>query len=332
MLEIVTKKQLPKESIVFDTYWKFAAERQSVFYKRIESGIPPWTDDNVLRLFKFTNAYRASDRVSQFLIKEVIYDQVREPAEMVFRIILFKIFNKIDTWRKLEKYLGEISYSSYSFDAYDNALSAIKNNQPIYSGAYIMASGKSSYRFNYKHQNHLKLLESLLNDGFHHKLSEMTNMEQLYNELITYPTLGSFLAFQYAIDINYSELTSFSEMEFVKAGPGAIDGIRKCFKHKGEYSDEDVIRLMCDRQEMEFERLEIKFQTLWGRSLQLIDCQNLFCEVDKYSRVAHPEISGVSDRKRIKQKFRPTSLKSLEYFYPPKWNLNQKIFDHEQKR
>ena len=34
---------------------------------------------------------------------------------------------------------------------------------------------------------------------------------------------------------------------------------------------------------------------LRGRRLQLIDCQNLFCEVDKYAVVAHPGVRG-SDR------------------------------------
>jgi hypothetical protein len=31
--------------------------------------------------------------------------------------------------------------------------------------------------------------------------------------------------------------------------------------------------------------------TLFGRSLQLIDLQNRFCEIAKYARVAHPEFN-----------------------------------------
>jgi 5-hmdU DNA kinase-like protein len=54
---------------VFDAYWRFAAERQSIFFLRLNGAIEPLTDDPVLRRFRFTNAYRASDRVSQYLIK-----------------------------------------------------------------------------------------------------------------------------------------------------------------------------------------------------------------------------------------------------------------------
>ncbi len=78
---------------------------------------------------------------------------------------------------------------------------------------------------------------------------------------------------------------------------------------------------MTERQEKEFQRLGLDFEALWGRPLQLIDCQNLFCEVDKYARVAHPHAKGVTDRTRIKQTYLP-NLEPLSYWYPPKWGIN----------
>ena len=81
---------------------------------------------------------------------------------------------------------------------------------------------------------------------------------------------------------------------------------------------------MTDRQEIEFERLGITFHDLGGRSLKLIDCQNLFCEVGKYARVKHPEIMGISKRNRIKQKF-SSKKKKLNLWFPPKWEINNKF-------
>ena len=60
---------------VFDAYWKFAFERQNIFFKKAAGEQPPYTDDPILRTYKFCNVYRASDRVSQFLIRRVIYTQ-----------------------------------------------------------------------------------------------------------------------------------------------------------------------------------------------------------------------------------------------------------------
>jgi hypothetical protein len=105
-------------------------------------------------------------------------------------------------------------------------------------------------------------------------------------------------------------------------GPGAIRGIRKCFVHTGSLSLPNVIRWMVDRQEWEFERLGLRFQSLWGRPLHAIDCQGLFCEIDKYSRVAFPQLR--SDRVRIKATFVPTA-EPPEPFYPPKWGINEDI-------
>jgi hypothetical protein len=155
-------------------------------------------------------------------------------------------------------------------------------------------------------------------------------MQDAFEILRAYPTIGDFLAYQFVTDINYSELTDFSEMDFVVPGPGAKDGIRKCFSDRASLNEAEIIRVMADNQEREFDRLGLNFQTLWGRRLQLIDCQNLFCEVDKYSRVAHPDIAGISGRTRIKQKFSPTGP-LLRPWYPPKWNINAKIEDTLRK-
>jgi hypothetical protein len=193
-----------------------------------------------------------------------------------------------------------------------------------------MASGKHAFGYPRKHENHLRLIEKMLLDGLANSIVNATSMERVYDQLKEYPTFGAFLAFQLAIDVNYSSLTDFSEMDFVKAGPGARDGISKCFEHMGDYSEEDVIKLMTDRQEEEFERLGLHFDGLWGRPLQLIDCQNLFCEVDKYSRVAHPEIEGRSKRSRIKQQFGPTSLTPLTYQFPKTWGLDTSVVPNKQ--
>src|SRR3954447_13486696 len=67
---------------VFDTYWRFAARRQQVYESRL-AGIPgPWTSDPVLRNHRFTNCFRAADRVSQFLIRDVVYTGSQRPDEL----------------------------------------------------------------------------------------------------------------------------------------------------------------------------------------------------------------------------------------------------------
>ena len=322
---VFTKLSPARPTVVYDSYWRFAVERQEVFFRKIDGRPSPWTNDGILRRHKFTNAYRASDRVSQYLIQHVIYEGETTPEEVFFRTILFKLFNKIETWKLLGTKLGTISYADYSFSRYDEILArALSSGIPIYSAAYIMPSGKTSFGHSQKHRNHLLLLEQMMEDGVPRKIGETLNMRQAFEILRSYSTVGSFLAYQFATDLNYSTVTDFSEMEFVIPGPGAMDGIHKCFSDLGGLNERDIIRLVTDRQELEFERLGLRFRSLWGRHLQLIDCQNLFCEVSKYARVKHPEIQGVSKRTRIKQIYRPNE-DPIRYWYPPKWRINHRI-------
>lgn len=316
-----------KVTPVFDSYWRFAVERQNVFCQRLMGKPAPWTSDPVISVHKFTNAYRASDRVSQYLIRHVIYrnDLPQSPSEVLFRTLLFKLFNKIETWELLEHSFGEITFKNYKFEHYDKVLSqAMRAGGRIYSAAYIMPPGGSAFGHTAKHQNHLRLLERMMADDLAGQLAQLKKMQTAFELLRSYPTIGDFLAYQFVTDINYSEVTDFSEMDFVIPGPGARDGLRKCFRDSAGLNEAELIRLMADNQEREFERLGIKFQSLWGRRLQLIDCQNLFCEVDKYARVAHPDVAGISGRTRIKQKFSPTGPLDQPW-YPPKWGINSKI-------
>ena len=312
-------------TVVYDTYWRFAAERQEVFFRKLEGMEPPWTDDPIIARHKFTNAYRASDRVSQYLIRNVIYDGDQSVPEVFFRTILFKLFNKIETWELLTSCLGMITWEEYSFDLIDGLLStALASKTRIYSGAYIMPSGSTAFGYRQKHRNHLKLLERMMEEEVPYQVSGATTMRQAFEILRSYPMIGDFLAYQFVTDLNYSAICDFSEMEFVVPGPGARDGIHKCFSDLGGLSEPDIIRLVTDRQEYDFERLELAFRSLWGRRLQLIDCQNLFCEVSKYARVRHPDVSGVNGRNRIKQAYRPSGGQ-IEFWFPPKWGINNSL-------
>lgn len=312
MIKITTTK-------AYDAFWEFAYKRQEVFFKRIENSVYPWTDDSIIQKYRFTNVYRVTDRVSQYLLKNIIYSHKQYNAEdLVFRILLFKIFNKIETWELLENILGDIRYSDFNIETYDAILQgAMNQKEKIYSAAYIMPSGKSSFGFDRKHRNNLALIDYMMRQGITIVVAKVKTLEQLYRYILSFPSLGSFLAFQYAIDINYSELCDFSEMSFVVAGPGAKSGIEKCFGinvHDYEY----YIRYVAEHQAEEFEKRRLNFHDLYGRPLQLIDCQNVFCETDKYTRIACPEVTSLQNRTRIKQLYKPKP-DGYNLFLPPKW-------------
>ena len=58
--------------------------------------------------------------------------------------------------------------------------------------------------------------ELLFGKGFE-RIVEAKSLEEVYNILLKCSFIGEFLAFQYAIDFNYSSVINFDEKSFVKA-------------------------------------------------------------------------------------------------------------------
>lgn len=305
-------------SDVLASYWKLAAERQRVYHARLAGEPEPWTHDEIVSHYRFTNAYRAADRVSQDLI-HVIYTGSQDPDDVLLRILLYRFFNKPETWQAIEGTLGEVTAAAFDARACGAILDqALAQGDRIYSAAYIVPPPPFGHQR--KHRNHLALIEIMISGGLGQSLQEAASLQDVFHLLLAYPSLGPFLAFQLTIDLNYSTLIDFDEDDFVVAGPGALSGLTKCFPDAREIPASDLIRWMVDTQEDQLAHYELDFQDLFGRRLKLIDCQNLFCETDKYARVAHPEVAGVGNRTRIKQQFTANGPLEAPRF-PPKWGL-----------
>ena len=313
-------KPVPRQEI-FNLYWTFASRRQQAFERRLSGARPPWTDDPIIRAFKFCNVFRAADRVSQYMIASVAYgNNPGDFADRVFQIVAFRTFSNISTWEGVRAELGRAPrVDDLASGAFERALERVKTrNGGLYTGAFILCANKA-FGFDEKHRNHVALFKKMfLDDHLDRSVASSASLEDVVLAIQRFPLMGPFMAYQTAIDLNYSELINFSENDYTQAGPGALRGLKKAFVSLGDYSPADTIRWMTERQILEFEALGLPFNGLFGRPLYAIDCQGLFCELDKYCREAAPELA--SNRSRIKARF-SASLEPLPLFFPPKWGI-----------
>lgn len=305
------------ENLLHD-FWSFACERQNIFYKKYSGTPPPYTTDPVLQEYKFCNAYRVLDRVSQFLLSNVIYTTKEYSLkDMSFRIILFRIFNLPNTWLELEKKFNHITLETFNIQEYSKFLHELKAKTAIYNNAYISCATKA-FGYNSKHDNHLALLHKMfVKDKVYDKLSECQTLKCAFEVLKTYPLIGNFLAYQFVTDLNYSQHFRWDDNSFTVVGPGSKRGITKVFGKTKNY--EEKIFLTFKNQEQDLKNFGLTFKYLSNHKLQTIDIQNLFCEFDKYCRVAKPELK--SNRVKIKTKFKYENEKII-YMLPPKWKAN----------
>lgn len=327
------KIPVPGENFPYYLYWM--CERMNIFWKKYEGKPAPWTDDEVLRNGKFCNVYRCLDRVSQYLLSHVIYNGKKyEPEDIFFRILLFKHFNKIETWELMEKEFGEITYEVGLENIAKFLDDCIERKIAIYGNAYII----NCFFYQYpeykhitelsKHRAHFRIYEDeIFQNGHLYDFLEAGSLEELFWVFRKMKIYGDFTAQQYAIDLNYSTLFNFSENDFVITGPGSIKGISWTFDGIGKNKDDyvEVIKWVHDNFEelmSNFEReTGMKWNPLpWETVPTLTNLQNCFCEASKYAKGL-----GVSFKKGVSERIKTTykeSPKSINYVFPPKWNAH----------
>ncbi len=240
-------KKLVLRQPVYDLYWYFAAERQAIFERRAAGRPAPWTDDPILATYKFCNVFRASDRVSQYLIKDIAYaEPTASPADVLFQVLAFRFFSRPETWESVTAYLGhQPLIKDLTNGRLEQAIThARETNGKLYTGAFILCANQA-YGFSEKHLNHLALFRKMfVEDKLADNLLQAKSLEAIFDLLRAYPLMGDFMAYQVAIDLNYTSFINFDEDDFTKAGPGAMRGIKKVFQSMGNCSAEQIIRLM----------------------------------------------------------------------------------------
>ncbi len=131
---------------------------------------------------------------------------------------------------------------------------------------------------------------------------------------------------QHLTDLNYSEVINFDEDDYIVPGPGALNGIQKCWGVlPPNVIPSEIIQMCVSDQDVFLARFGEQPIRLRGkRQLHAIDCQNLYCETDKYARKKHPQFNLPDRNGKLKNKIKQT-LKPAgplpPQFFPPKWKI-----------
>jgi len=280
-----------------------------------------------MRKYFFCNTFRVLDKVSQYIIHEVIEKGSQKPTELVFRITLFNLFTKIETWELLVRELGPLTWPRYNRTNYQRVLDRAKQRGiKLYTGAFQKPA--PHFEFAEAHMNHLILLEILMENDLAGRLLNARYMAEVYEYLISFPSMGEFSTYQLMLNLSYSSVLNFSNMDFVVTGPGAISGLSKMFGRSLKQAkqavpgiEEEIIRWLAKYQDTQFKRLGLEFLGLGPSRLpmDLADIEHTLCEVDKYSRMAHPNLKG--KRTEMRGRFNPSrGIYPTEPILPKAWS------------
>lgn len=117
--------------------------------------------------------------------------------------------------------------------------------------------------------------------------------------------LGPFLAYQIWVDFTYIPEYPFSENHFTVAGPGCRAGIDLLFLNKDGMTHEECIFWLRDNQDAVYGPLGYNREEFWSaeepwdRHLNIMAGENMFCELQKYTRCVEAIQQGKKPRGKV---------------------------------
>lgn len=300
-------------------FWHFIAERQNVFYRRLAGKPAPWTNDPVLRAYKFTNTFRVADRVTQYMLSTVMRKK-RPLVDEFLRIILFRALFNTDTWGFLDGCV-DISAARWNKREIMKYLRSYAVNHTVFGNAY-QTYYSPSYGFKRVFENRVEFVDRLLQKRFFGRVAEASTLGEVVRMFAEWPGVGPFYAWQYAVDVNYSRHLNLDEntiLDGADLGCGAVDGARRVFGAYGQRERREVVAKIVDSQDEEIRRYS-PFEsgkyghTLFGRRLTVVDVEHCLCETSKYLRILEGGI-----RSKRGNDYTMPRIGLSRFVFPPGW-------------
>ena len=258
-------------------YW--INERTEISVKKNRGDPWPWTEDLILREYKFTNAFREDDRTTVWF-RENIRDRLKNKPEVYMATIIFRWFNLIETGKTLIKHKLLTDWDA------DRAYEAIIPQDKWITGAYMI---KSPTGIN-KVKGVCQTITTVWNDQerFKDKFLGGTSLEKISKFLEGYPFLGPFLAYEIATDLRYTCYGKICEdtRTWANAGPGAMRGLNRIHGRDLDYTSK---RHDWNKEMKWLLSISSNFYEGPKRNFEMREIEHSLCEFDKYERVRNKQ-------------------------------------------
>ena len=226
-------------------------ERMAIWKRRfIDKKDRPWTENEILRDYKFTNVYRELDRNSQWQIKNILLDDSLSLKNLIWKMMVFRFFNNPETFtfnpkksgvaiqgdlfgapiksglKQAEKISDLIpatkwrngipDYDEYDEDEFSKFIAGVRSSgQNPYTTAYLINSQATPG------QPRDYCYTRVVIPTLHKRIPEIIklvlkakNPEEIINYLIQMPAVANFIAHEFYQDFTY--IPRYTDRKFMK--------------------------------------------------------------------------------------------------------------------
>lgn len=280
-------------------FFAFARERHMITLKRAHGLPAPWTQDPVLRNYRFTNVFRELDTTTIWF-REKIRNPLRNDLWVVPATVIFRWFNRVETTGEiiapylLNPWLGRPKgdYESLLTDM-ERAIREAYPDGPWVTGSYMVFSGKN----NGDKLNGLMLfIRSFMRwweESGRAEFEKVPTMQRAHELLMGMDGLSGFTSYEVVTDLRWTCAVSPGQATtWAHAGPGAVRGMSRLLYGEDTYLDQASL---ADQQLINVEMRDLlkksKDEAYWPQcdvewpSWELREVEHTLCEFDKYERL-----------------------------------------------
>ncbi len=248
-------------------------ERESIRLKRLAGEDPPWTDDPILQMYRFTNIRRMDDKVSRWL-QRTWYVPFRDHPNILGAVLLARFLNYPNTLQEIgfpEKWNVEHirkilhSRSARNLNNFNSAYVAFADNR---------REGQSKVD---------TILDVVINPIVVSNLTINTHsMEQTWLSLIPFHGMANFMAGQIVADLRWAVTGNWSDsIDWAPICVGSSRGMKRLHNMPMDVSMQRPTWYRLLRELIL--NLKALNPSLMSR-LEAFDVQNCLCEFSKYEK------------------------------------------------
>lgn len=275
-MTVTTVLDRVRKATPLDRLLYFIKERESVRIKK-ELGLPaPWTDDPILRKYRFCNVRRMDDKVSRWLLR-TWYRPYRDHPSGVAACLLARQLNRIET-------LAAVGFQ-IKWDA-GKVVSTLEDMQrrglKVFSAAYMITGTLGGTKVE-------QVVNKVVTPMFRNLPTDLdtSSMESCHASLVGRPGIQSFMAGQIVADLRWMWTGKwFDKKTWAPLGPGSRRGLNRLYGFEPKltgHTSEEFQSMLQDTIGVLYGNLPTELAS----RLEAMDLQNTLCEWDKYERALH---------------------------------------------
>lgn len=271
-----------------DAFFNYARERYKIrWLKDVAGHPPPWTNDGILRLYRFCNVFREDDKVTKW-IKENVRDPFFDDPAVLPALVIARWFNRIET---MELLLGGAGKQSL-FSEWDSEIARyrLRNCKPLVTGAYMVKTPKGKDKLNGVLWCIDQFMEMWREERSMDGSEFPPRLQELHTWLCTAPYLGPFMAYEVVTDMRWTVFYDNAPdvMTWANPGPGAARGMSRVLgkpvTHFNRHSRKDVAEIMKGMQTLLACSQDPQYWPSRWPKWEMREVEHTLCEFDKYER------------------------------------------------